>query len=136
MAAVGEVQPHRVHARVRECAQQRMGAGARADGRDDLRLAHREPMRLAIERRPLGAPAACGDAHAGAPPALRGNADQPGKSARPPSSSSIRSSWLYFATRSERAGAPVLICPTPVATARSAMVLSSVSPERCEMTAL
>ena len=24
----------------------------------------------------------------------------------------MRSSWLYLATRSERAGAPVLICPT------------------------
>ncbi len=42
----------------------------------------------------------------------------------------MRSSWLYFATRSERAGAPVLICPQPVATARSAIVVSSVSPER------
>ena len=42
----------------------------------------------------------------------------------------MRSSWLYFATRSERAGAPVLICPHPVATARSAIVVSSVSPER------
>src|SRR6185503_12724355 len=37
---------------------------------------------------------------------------------------------VYFATRSERAGAPVLIWPQPVATARSAMVVSSVSPER------
>ena len=46
----------------------------------------------------------------------------------------MRSSWLYFATRSERAGAPVLICPQPVATARSAMVVSSVSPERCDIT--
>src|SRR5581483_10094329 len=54
---------------------------------------------------------------------------------RPPSSSSIRSSWLYFATRSVREGAAVLICPTPVATARSAIVVSSVSPERCDMTA-
>ena len=42
----------------------------------------------------------------------------------------MRRSWLYFATRSDRAGAPVLICPHPVATARSAMVVSSVSPER------
>ena len=32
--------------------------------------------------------------------------------------------------RSERDGAPVLICPHPVATARSAIVVSSVSPER------
>ena len=46
----------------------------------------------------------------------------------------MRSSWLYFATRSVRLAEPVLICPAPVATARSAMVVSSVSPERCEMT--
>ena len=42
----------------------------------------------------------------------------------------MRSSWLYFATRSDRAGAPVLIWPQLVATARSAIVVSSVSPER------
>ena len=42
---------------------------------------------------------------------------------------------MYFATRSERVGAPVLIWPALVATARSAIVASSVSPERCEMTA-
>src|SRR5947208_146356 len=47
-----------------------------------------------------------------------------------PSSSSIRSSWLYLAVRSPREGAPVLICPAFVATARSAIVVSSVSPER------
>ena len=38
--------------------------------------------------------------------------------------------------RSERASEPVLICPQLVATARSAMVASSVSPERCDMTAV
>ena len=37
-----------------------------------------------------------------------------------PSSDSMRSSWLYLATRSERHGAPVLICPVHNATARSA----------------
>ena len=52
-----------------------------------------------------------------------------------PRSSSIRKSWLYFATRSDRAGAPALICPALTATARSAIVVSSVSPERCEITA-
>ena len=31
-----------------------------------------------------------------------------------PSSSSIRSNWLYFASRSLRHGAPVLICTTQV----------------------
>ena len=53
-----------------------------------------------------------------------------------PRSSSMRSSWLYLATRSERAGAPVLIWPQLVATARSAIVVSSVSPERCDITAV
>ena len=49
-----------------------------------------------------------------------------------PSSSAMRSSWLYFALRSLRHGAPVLIWPQFVATAMSAIVESSVSPERCE----
>ncbi len=47
-----------------------------------------------------------------------------------PNSSSIRSNWLYFAMRSVREAEPVLIWPAPVATARSAMNVSSVSPER------
>ncbi len=51
-----------------------------------------------------------------------------------PSSSSMRSSWLYFAMRSVRLIDPVLICPEFVATAMSAIVASSVSPERCEVT--
>jgi hypothetical protein len=42
----------------------------------------------------------------------------------------MRRSWLYFATRSVRAGAPVLICPAFTATARSEIVASSVSPLR------
>ena len=46
----------------------------------------------------------------------------------------MRSSWLYLATRSDRAGAPVLIWPQFVATARSAIVVSSVSPDRWHMT--
>ena len=54
----------------------------------------------------------------------------PGYSATSPSSSSMRSSWLYLATRSVRLGAPVLIWPAFRATAMSAMVASSVSPER------
>ena len=58
------------------------------------------------------------------------NADLPGNSAMSPSSSSMRSSWLYLATRSVRLGAPVLIWPAFRATAMSAMVASSVSPER------
>src|SRR5215472_2366422 len=53
-----------------------------------------------------------------------------------PNSSSMRISWLYFAVRSERESEPVLIWPQFVATARSAIVVSSVSPERCDMTAL
>ncbi len=51
-----------------------------------------------------------------------------------PSSSSMRRSALYLATRSLRAGAPVLIWPAFTATATSAIVVSSVSPLRCEMT--
>ena len=42
----------------------------------------------------------------------------------------MRSSWLYFAIRSLREAEPVLIMPQFVATARSAIVASSVSPER------
>src|SRR3954463_10742804 len=49
-----------------------------------------------------------------------------------PSSSSILRSRLYLATRSVRASEPVLIWPARVATARSAMKVSSVSPERGE----
>jgi hypothetical protein len=45
---------------------------------------------------------------------------------------SIRRRALYLATRSLRAGAPVLIWPTPRATTRSAMKVFSVSPLRCE----
>jgi len=36
--------------------------------------------------------------------------------------------------RSPRHGAPALICPVPIATAKSAMKVSSVSPDRCETT--
>ena len=64
------------------------------------------------------------------------SASRPAYTADSPSSDSISSSRLYLATRSERAGAPVLIIPAPVATARSAIVVSSVSPERWEITAL
>ena len=51
-------------------------------------------------------------------------------SAESPSSSAMRINWLYFAFRSERQGAPVLIWPQFVATAMSAIVASSVSPDR------
>ena len=54
--------------------------------------------------------------------------------ARSPSSSSMRRSWLYLAILSERLSEPVLIWPEFVATAMSAIVESSVSPERCEVT--
>src|SRR6266576_2159792 len=60
---------------------------------------------------------------------------RPGYVPTSPSSSAMRNSWLYFATRSVREPLPVLICPTPEATAKSAMNVSSVSPERCEITA-
>mmetsp|Transcript_15178 Transcript_15178/g.63102 ORF Transcript_15178/g.63102 Transcript_15178/m.63102 type:complete len:283 (-) Transcript_15178:432-1280(-) len=44
----------------------------------------------------------------------------------------MRRSWLYLANRSDRHGAPVLIWPEARPTERSAMKVSSVSPERCE----
>ena len=47
-----------------------------------------------------------------------------------PSSSAMRNKRLYFATRSLRLALPVLIWPAAVPTAKSAMVVSSVSPER------
>src|SRR6184192_1868545 len=99
--------------------------------------------------RPFGTAARCGPArpgsaaavaaaarpppvrHGSQPSALnRGKASSPAYRAASPRVSSMRSSWLYLAIRSPRAGAPVLIWPTPVATARSAMNVSSVSPER------
>ena len=55
---------------------------------------------------------------------------RPGYSAVSASSSAMRRSWLYLATRSVRLALPVLICPARVATARSAMNVSAVSPER------
>ena len=68
--------------------------------------------------------------------AHRASARTPGNRATGPSSSSILSSWLYLARRSERDMEPVLICPQLVATARSAMVASSVSPGVREHTAI
>ena len=43
-------------------------------------------------------------------------------------------SLLYFATLSVLQGAPVFICPAFVATAISAIVVSSVSPDLCDIT--
>ncbi len=51
-----------------------------------------------------------------------------------PTCSSIRESRLYLAILSPRATEPILICPALVPTARSAMVVSSVSPLRAETT--
>src|SRR5271166_3001131 len=70
------------------------------------------------------------------PPQRPRKGARPGNSASDPSCSSMRSSWLYFATLSDLDGAPVLICPHPVATARSEIVTSSVSPERWLITAV
>src|SRR3970282_561783 len=60
------------------------------------------------------------------------NASRAGYPAAVARCSSMRSNWLYLATRSLRPSEPVLICVAVVATAMSAMVVSSVSPERCE----
>ena len=43
--------------------------------------------------------------------------------------SSIRKSRLYLAVLSERQTDPVLICPPPIATDKSEMKVSSVSPD-------
>src|SRR5262249_35453522 len=67
---------------------------------------------------------------------LGATAAPPGYDADSPNTSSMRSNWLYFATRSDRAGAPALICPQLVATARSEIVVSSVSPDRWDITAV
>ena len=48
----------------------------------------------------------------------------------------MRSNWLYFAIRSDRLIEPVLICSALVPTAMSAIVASSVSPERWLTTAV
>ena len=64
------------------------------------------------------------------------NVERPEKTAFEPSSSSMRMSWLYFSTLSPRQGAPVLIWPVPMATLRSAMKLSTVSPLRWEIMAV
>src|SRR5512136_3070835 len=60
----------------------------------------------------------------------------PGKRPSEPISCSIRRRRLYLQVLSERQGAPVLIRPVFMATARSAMVVSSVSPERWLTTAV
>ena len=49
-----------------------------------------------------------------------------------PNASSMRKSRLYLQILSVRLREPVFICPTLVATAKSAKVVSSVSPERCD----
>ncbi|GEM_PF-6082915 len=57
-------------------------------------------------------------------------ADLPAKRAAAPNSSSMAIRRLNLAIRSLLEAEPVLILPDAVATARSAMVVSSVSPER------
>ena len=51
-------------------------------------------------------------------------------------SSSILNNWLYLHTLSVLDIEPVFICPKSSPTAKSAIVVSSVSPERCEMMVL
>jgi hypothetical protein len=58
------------------------------------------------------------------------NADRPANREFPFRRSSIRRNWLNFATRSLRHPDPVLMWPAPVATVRSAIKVSSVSPDR------
>src|SRR5437879_13330084 len=58
---------------------------------------------------------------------------RPGQCATSRSSSSIRSSWLYFATRSPLQALPVLIWPRPGENARSGGSGATGSPERREL---
>ena len=131
---------------VRALAEERAGGepGEEHDGRghDGPHEGQAGPPGRPLTRRPGRRLAAAGPAlrsrlrlpRAMPIPPCRTALPVPGKLADSPRSSSMRSSWLYLATRSERAGAPVLICPALTATARSAIVVSSVSPERCEIT--
>ena len=64
------------------------------------------------------------------------NPSLPRNIATSPSSSSMFSNLLYFATLSVLQGAPVFICPAFVATATSAIVVSSVSPLLCDTIAV
>ena len=127
--AAGAIPPHpdprppRRHA-ARTRAGSRRGAGCRArtarsgrcwaGGRHRLRASFDGLLCPSCCKRAPSA--AAGHRHA------RNGTPRPGYDASGPSASSIRSSWLYFATRSVRDGAPVLIWPQPVATARSAIV--------------
>src|SRR5262249_18156589 len=87
LRTVRQVEAHGVHAGGHELAQVLRRSRRRPEGRDDLRAALVDhEIRVAL-----------------------GKAPKPGYTAREPSCSSMRSSWLYFATRSLRAGAPVLI---------------------------
>src|SRR5262249_4500305 len=120
MGAVRKIEPRGVHARGDERVELLGRRGCRPDRGDDLRSPRTDGGH---------------EGNLASAQAVLRKAVQPGYVASPPSSSSIRRSWLSFATRSVRDGAPVLICPTFVATARSAIVVSSVSPERCDITA-
>src|SRR5215472_15910786 len=110
LPALGDVLAHRV--------------GESQHDRADHRREDRGP---AGEPRPRSV--LSGLAHQAPAAVNRGNAPAPAYAAASSSSSSIRSSWLYLATRSDRQGAPVLIWPQFSATARSAIVVSSVSPD-------
>src|SRR5258708_6963521 len=96
------------------------------DGRTPAVVSYKSAQAFHASNGPASNPARYASAFSAALPAYF---------AWPPSCCSIRNNWLYLAVRSERASEPVLIWPQLVATARSAMVESSVSPERCDITA-
>ena len=90
--AVGEVEPRRVH-----------------PGLDERRAASSSDEQAARWWRRSWFGASAPEATSvlrSASAAARGNAAQPGYTAASPSSSSIRSSWLYFATRRGAPGRP------------------------------
>ena len=59
--------------------------------------------------------------------------ERPAYFASSPSSSSILNNWLYLAVLSVLETEPVLICPDDVATTKSDIVVSSVSPDLWEI---
>ena len=110
----------------RSTIARRRGGGA--DRADDLRAAQPVGHSAHVSGRAVVLLRRLSDRSAGTP-------TSPGRRPRrpaPPRSGGAGCTWRRGRVRE---GAPVLICPTPVATARSAMVVSSVSPERCDMTA-
>src|SRR5690606_19303803 len=75
-----------------------------------------------------------GESPAPTSPHPRSNTPLPENRARLPSPLTITIDQMYFPPRSERVSAPVSVCPAAAPTARSAIGVSAVSPDRCDTT--